>query len=623
MWAALRSDLEEFVTTVKDESASILPTTAEANDDRRGVIEEEDHKQQGVIVGEDGDVMYEDYDRGAVMEEIDRLICEEETFLEPLDTQQEEVTQFLLQFDIESKTDDISKLLEENPETLQVQFESLVPTQISYKEFWERFYFRCDEERIQRQWEREQEEKRKARAEAISAGVQGVKNLFGGAVKAVSSSLSKADESVDAVTARPLQFMPPPPGAGAGGINLFGASGRPPFVMNTAVDEGDDDEEEELGWDDDEEDLEDSEDEEYEEGDSEEVVEFSSRKDEELEKVMQQLTIATEERDQLHNTVEMQAKEIAKLMSGDTSCAMETKGHDEKALAKLKMELFEKDAELAALKASLEDTHEDSRVSAAKKDGAKLAAQEREVKQLLGAAMDKETEIAGLKTEISKLTQELDKAVSNGDQLRADMELDKKALATSFAEKEELEEQLRATSESDNKEALAASVAEKNELEALVKILQEKLAVSQSDADSLREMMESSKSCTASQILAAQNEAAGAKALAETLAAELEELKGNLHFTAGRADHLEVELQQAKDALKKQEAEFAAKMADEITKVQMEHEQLSADTTHSESTGVKVAVPSAAPPTVTSIPGTADKDGEEEDWGDDWGDEDE
>jgi hypothetical protein len=574
-------------------------------------------------VGEDGDVIYEDYDRGAVMEEIDRLICEEETFLEPLDTQDEEVTQFLSEFDIESKTDDISKLLDENPETLQVQFECLVPTQISYKEFWERFYFRCDEERIQRQWEREQEEKRKARAEAIAAGVQGVKNLFGGAVKAVSSTLNKADESVDAVTASPFQSMPPPQGASAGGIHLFGASGRPPFVMNTAVDEDDDEEEEELGWDDDEEDLEDSEDEEYEEGDSEEVVEFSGGKDEELEKLMQQLTIATEERDQLHNTVEMQAKEIARLQSGDTSGGVvETKGHHEKAMEKLKMELFEKGAELAALKASLEDTHEDSQESAAKKDGAKVAAQERELEQLRGAAVDKENDISGLKTEISKLTQELDKAVANADQLRAELESDKKALATALAEKEELEEQLRAASESD-KEALAATFAEKNELEALVKTLQEKLAaVSQPDADSLRQTMESSNSGTASQILAAQNETTAAKTKAETLATELDELKGNLHFTTGRADHLEVELQEAKDALKKHQAEFAAKLADEIAKVHMEHEQLSSDTTHSESTGVNVDVPSAAPPTVTRIPSAPDKHDEEEDWGDDWGDED-
>jgi hypothetical protein len=168
------------------------------------------------------------------------------------------------------------------------------------------------------------------------------------------------------------------------------------------------------------------------------------------------------------------------------------------------------------------------------------------------------------------------KGQTNADQLRAEVESVKTALATALAEKEELEEQL----------------AEKNELEALVKTLQEKLAVFQSDTDS-------SKRCTASEILAAKNEAADAKAQAETLTNKLEEL--------------EVELREARDALKKQEAEFAAKMADEIAKVHMEHEQLSSGTMHSESMGVKVAVPHAAPPTVTSIPDTAGKHDEEDD----------
>jgi hypothetical protein len=107
----------------------------------------------------------------------------------------------------------------------------------------------------------------------------------------------------------------------------------------------------------------------------------------------------------------------------------------------------------------------------------------------------------------------------------------------------------------------------------------------------------------------------------EALTTELEELKGNLHFTPGRADHLEVELQEAKDALKKQEAEFAMKLADEIAKVHLEHEQLSADSPHSESTGVQIPAPSAAPPLVTKMPSNNGDD--EEDWGDDWGDEDE
>jgi predicted nucleic acid-binding Zn-ribbon protein len=284
------------------------------------------------------------------------------------------------------------------------------------------------------------------------------------------------------------------------------------------------------------------------------------------------------------------------------------------------MELSEKNAELAALKASLEDTHEDSEEGVAKKDSAKLAAQERELKQLRGAAVDKETDISQLKTEISKLTQELDEAVANFEHLHVESESDKKALATVLAEKEELKEQLRAALES-NKKALVATSVEKEELETLVKTLQEQLAASRSDLDSLHQAMESSNSKTVSHIMTLQSETVAAKAQVESLTTEVEELKGNLHFTSGRADHLEVELQEAKDALKKQEAEFAMKLADEIAKVHLEHEQLSADSPHSESTGVQIPAPSAAPPLVTKMPSNNGDD--EEDWGDDWGDEDE
>ena len=140
--------------------------------------------------------------------------------------------------------------------------------------------------------------------------------------------------------------------------------------------------------------------------------------------------------------------------------------------------------------------------------------------------------------------------------------------------------------------------------------------------DTLRQTMESSNSNTLSEIMTLQSETVAAKAEVESLTTEVEELKGNLDFTSGRANHLEVELQEAKDALKKQEAEFAVKLADEIAKLHLENEQLSADSPHSESTGVQIPSPSAAPPLVTKLSrNTGDDD--EEDWGDDWGDEDE
>jgi uncharacterized coiled-coil DUF342 family protein len=622
MWSALKADLGEFVATVKDESATVLtPQQQREADEDSQFSREQQENEHGIIMGEDGEVIYEDDDGGAMMEEIDRLVREEETFTEPLDAQDEEVMAFLKDFDVEQKTNDISKLLKEYPETLQVQFEYLVPTQISYKEFWERYYFRCDEERIQRHWEEEQEALRKAREEAIANTVRGVKNLFGGAVKAVSSTLQAADDGVDAVTASPFESTPPPSGTGGG---LFGAVGRPPFVMNTAVDEDDDESEEELGWDDDEDDLdEEEEEEEYEEQESEEIT-FSGGKSEEIEKLTEQLSQAMEERDQLHNTVEMQVQEISRLKSGDTS-GPASKASDD-ALEKLKMQLFEKDSELAALKASLEDTQDDSKDGASRKDAAKLASQERELEQLREAVGSKDSEITALK-------EELDGASAQIAQLLAECEAVKSMSGKSDAEVSELKDELDKSSAEVEKliaerdsvtEAHATAAEEKEELEMQLSTLREQLSASQSEAEMLRQTVETVSSGTESQATFALEEAAAAKAQVDSLTAEVEDLKGNLHFMTGRAEHLERELQEAKDAMKKQEAEFARKLADEVAKVNAEHEQLSSGTQNSESTGVKIAPPTppkedAAP--ATKIERAASED--EDDWGDEWGDEDE
>jgi len=616
------------VTTVKDESTTVLASQKSGGEDgalggdaarEQDDDEEEEEHGHGIIMGEDGDVIYEDSDAGAMMEEIDNLVREEETFTDPLDEQDEEVVQFLRDFDVEKMTDDISKLLEEYPDTLQVQFETLVPTQISYKQFWERYFFRCDEERIQREWDEEQEAARKAREEAIANTVRGVKNLFGGAVKAVSSTLQAADDGVDAVTTSPFESTLPPTGTRSGG--MFGASGRPPFVMNTAVDEDDDEEEEELGWDDDEEDFDEEEEEEdYAEGESEEIT-FSGGKNEEVEKLTEQLTQAMEEPDQLHTTVEMQAEEITRLKSGDAS-GPSPKVSD--ALDKLKMQLFEKDSELAALKASLEDTHDDSKESVSKKDAAKLASQERELEQLRGDVAAKESEISALK-------QELDESSAQVAKLLSECDSEKLASAKQGEETVELNQQLemasaeveRLLAECESVKAVHATTeVEKKELAMQVATLQEQLAASQSEAEMLRQTVETVSSGTESQVTSATEEAAAAKAQVDTLTAQVEELRGNIHFATGRADHLERELEEAKNALKKQEAEFSAKLAEEIAKVNAEHEQLSSGTQNSESTGVKVAAPKEepAPATVTKIEANHEDD---DDWGDDWGDEDE
>jgi len=177
--------------------------------------------------------------------------------------------------------------------------------------------------------------------------------------------------------------------------SVAGRGGRPPFVMNTAVsddddeneteesDPGEEESEVELGWDDDDDDNYDDDDDEtngangvvaFRDGDDRsETVDF---KDAEKEGLLEELEQARAERDALQTTVEMQAKELKNLSLLSSSSPSEstapaatrpnqkqrfdTGGNEDAAtsLRNLKMELFEKDAELAALRAGLEDRHE-------------------------------------------------------------------------------------------------------------------------------------------------------------------------------------------------------------------------------------------------------------------------
>lgn len=251
MWAAIRSDLQEFALGVADETDQVI-ATAGSNTGRGSATP---------ILNDDGDVIEGGYTvTGAISSAQDEIARREEdieTYTIPLDESDEGVQAFLDAFQIDEKTQDIAELLEENPDTIQSHFETLVPTEISYALFWQRYFYRCgDEERIEWQWQEEREARRQARAAAISGGIASVTNLFGGALNAVSQSLEKADHSNDEVPMSPfISSGSTKKETSGGGINLFGSGGRPPFVMNTAVDEDDEEEEEEeeLGWDDDDE----------------------------------------------------------------------------------------------------------------------------------------------------------------------------------------------------------------------------------------------------------------------------------------------------------------------------------------------------------------------------------
>jgi chromosome segregation ATPase len=320
------------------------------------------------------------------------------------DDDDHDVIDFLTTFQIESKTDDIASILSKYPDTIGFFFEKLVPLTVTYEQFWQRYYFRCDPERIQLEWDLERERIKQERQELIDKGKETVKNLFGGALKVIKGAAASQDshavgqgkesiyekyqaeleekrKALQEVSSRGTHDQKQDnlnkvkSGAGFGG--LF-ANVRPPFVMNTAVDDEDSDtnsqydanasgldvnteddqeqEEEDLGWgsDEDEISVEDVEEDDVTEG-TEEVV-FSSNRFEET-KTMQQLQLELASALDKNQTLEKMLRDHQEQLSGKSEIGNDLNLQSE--LAKLQLEIFRKDSELAAVKASLEEIVED------------------------------------------------------------------------------------------------------------------------------------------------------------------------------------------------------------------------------------------------------------------------
>lgn len=327
-----------------------------------------------------------------------------------------EVRAFLDAFDLASNTDDIAATLEAHPDTVRAHFETLVPTHVTYEQFWQRYYYRCDETRIAAEWKAEQERSRLAREEAISGGINTVKNLFGGALTALgntvapppaapSSSGSAAYEKFQAEfqEQRRVETEAATGGGGRGLASaLFGKGGRPPFVLNTAVSDVDnsveegqygDDEEEELGWSD-------EEDEEVDglggksDDDIEEQIDFAYADKEAIERLKSQLSVAQEERDQLKETIELQKEEFEK------SLAASHGSNTSQEVEQLKLQLFEKNSEIAAMRSSATN---DSIYMSANEDDDRVDRKDYEEVQ---------RELADVRKELSRLEEELIKANS-------------------------------------------------------------------------------------------------------------------------------------------------------------------------------------------------------------------
>ena len=483
---------------------------------------------------------------------------------------------------------------------------------------------------------------------------------------------------------------------------VAGASGRPPFVMNTAVSDDDDDDEQqlqssppdddedlevELGWDDDDDDDfdglddDDNDDEDaiaFQDGDDRsETVDF---KDAEKEGLLEELEQAREERDALQKTVQMQADEVKKALAAAAAAATQvssktaptneapivTSSDDNIALATddaiqpLKLELFEKDAELAALRSNLDDQQ-----SRDGDENVELLLQE-QVGSLKQALEAKDQDFEALKKATQAQTMVFEQKLQDQSKQQQELENLKESLSARDQQLENLQ-----TTMKDEASKLQHKVHEKqlekeemilalqSQIYALKRQLEEKKTIDQEETtEDLTEKLRTSLTTKETENLVLESKANEALAMFEKLQAqltaraeeadankvEIQELRAkldaNAQDTAGSSlEVATIEQLQTDLIAKSKEMEAAVAQTGKLQSMVSELEsQLAAKTKEAVQLsvgGVKVDVPlegaAAAPPAIPTTPNAAislglepsennddDDDGGDDGWGDDW-----
>lgn len=281
MWSALRTDLREFVSTVAEESTNALT----ALDSTLVVRNKENNETGEVILHEDGEISYDP--SSSNMEIVESRNEEEKERLLNLEkdmkTYTEELTEEEKNFDLNEVSSIDTEYILKNKSHVKDIYDLLINSEnegneetgedlVTEEEFWLRYYARCYQYyKIEEDQNDDDEE---------SPGNRVISGIF----KLMEGAARQLDAATD--------------------------SQRPPFVLNTAVD--DDDDEEELAWDDD--DDEDDEEEEKEGEEHQNLVDTQKQMEQEIEqKYNEKCTQLEEERDALHQTVELQREEIADL----------------------------------------------------------------------------------------------------------------------------------------------------------------------------------------------------------------------------------------------------------------------------------------------------------------------
>jgi len=120
MWAAIRSDLVDFVTTLKEDTAKVISKAT-----GEGAGEEEEESALSL--------------REKLVQDLKRSF---DTYGTPLEEQHsKEFEKYSRQFSLSTQAADIAQLLDDEPDVSRYYAE-LVPAQISPELFWARYFFR-------------------------------------------------------------------------------------------------------------------------------------------------------------------------------------------------------------------------------------------------------------------------------------------------------------------------------------------------------------------------------------------------------------------------------------------------------------------------------------------------
>jgi len=461
------------------------------------------------------------------------------------------VLEFLSTFDIAAQTDDIGMVLEEHADTVGTHFQELVPMVVTYEQFWQRYYFRCDPSRVQAELDEENERLRQQRQEMLDKGKNTVKNLFGGALNVIKIGQETADQGKEESIYEKYQAELAAKQRALGETNVedekqesstgFGAlfrSARPPFVMNTAVD--DDDDEDADDADQEESELEDDEDEDEEIddfgwGSDDDDEEFSDEEVDDDESEVSEEVVFDTPASGVTQPNPSESKEMEELRD-QLAKALQVKDEFQSKsdeLEKLKLSLFEKDSELAAMKASLAEATEDSVNTSA--FGARLDSQSAEMELLKSSLVEKTEQLENIKKNLSKtqVLQEEEDATDNAMLAEAfetitslQTELESANTATQeLLEKQKLESEAELNG---LREEIQERVAKEDDIARAHASAEETIASLQAQIEEIRINSINTESSRSAECEMLQNELTEAKETITSLQSEFEAVKTDL-----------------------------------------------------------------------------------------------